>query len=131
MEQIIKNMNFKPMLENVNFERLAAPTQNATINMQTWDEVKVERLRSDAVKVYVQRSIKPEPKSLFSLSVKFSLEVLVNTAAYEQLDDPEEFFKKSQVMQVLCSHLATMIAQITANSAIGPVITAPVPMMPK
>lgn len=131
MEQIIKNMNFKPMLEDVEYQRLEVPKQNATVNMRTWDEIKVERLRSDAVKVYLERSIEPDPKSLFSLSVRFSMEVLVFTAAYENLDDPEEFFKKSQVMQVLCSHVATVIAQLTTHGPIGPMITAPVPIWPK
>ena len=131
MEQIIKNMNFKPMLEKIEYVRLTPPANNATINMRTWDEVKVERLRSDAVKVLLTRNIKPEPAHLFSIEVTMGLEVLVNTSAYEALDDAEEYFKTTQVMQVLSTHIATVIANITMHGPIGPMVTAPVPLMPK
>lgn len=131
MEQVIRNMNFRPLLEEVEFERFAPPVQNATINMRTWDEIKVERLRNDAVKVILDRNIKPEPECLFSLEVRMSLEVIINPSAFDRLDDPEEYFKQTQVMQVLCSHVATIVASLTTHSAIGPMITAPVPMMPK
>ena len=126
MEQVIRNMNFKPLIEKVEYERLAAPANNATINMQTWDEVKVERLRSDAVKVSLERNIKPQPKFLFSIEVKMSIEVVVNPSAYDALDDAEEYFKNTQIMQVLCSHIASVISAITLHSPIGPMITAPV-----
>lgn len=131
MEQVIRNMSIKPLLESVNYERLAAPTNNAVINMRTWDEIKVERLRSDAVKVSVQRFIKPEPSALFALDVKMSMEVLINVAAYEALDDPEAYFKGTQVMQVLVTHLATVMANITMFCPIGPIVTAPAPMISK
>ena len=131
MEQIIKNMNFKPILEKVEYNRLNLPANNSTVNMRTWDELKVERLRSDAVKVVVTRFIKPEPESLLSIEVKMGLEVLVNTAAYDALNDAEEYFKTTQVMQVLLTHIATIIANITMHGPIGPMVTAPVPMFPK
>lgn len=131
MEQIIKNMNFKPILEKIDYTRLAPPTNNSTINMRTWDEIKVERLRSDAVKVCLTRNIKPEPEFLFSIKVTMGMEVLVNTSAYENLDDAEEYFKNTQVMQVLTTHIATIIANITMHGPIGPMVTAPAPLMPK
>ena len=131
MEQVIKNMNFRPLLERVDYERLGAPANNATINMRVWDDLKVERLRSDAVKVIVERNIVPEPKTLFSIKVVMSAEVLVNPSAYDALDDGVEFFKGTQVMQALCSHVAAVAAQITLHSPIGPMITAPVPMLPQ
>ena len=131
MDQIIKNMNFKPILEKVEYKRLNLPTNNSTVNMRTWDEIKVERLRSDAVKVVVTRFIKPEPESLLSVEVKMGLEVLVNTSAYDALNDAEEYFKTTQVMQVLLTHIATIIANITMHGPIGPMVTAPVPMFPK
>jgi len=131
MEQIIKNMNFKPIIEKIDYTRLAPPTNNSTINMRTWDEIKVERLRSDAVKVCLTRNIKPEPEFLFSLKVTMGMEVLINTNAYENLDDAEEYFKGTQVMQVLTTHIATVIAEITMHGPIGPMVTAPAPLMPK
>lgn len=131
MEQIIKNMNFKPILEKVEYLRLAPPANNSTINMRNWDEIKVERLRSDAVKVMLTRQIKPEPECLFSAEVTLGLEVLINPSAYDALDDAEEFFKTTQVMQVLASHTATIIADLTMHGPIGPIITTPIPVMPK
>ena len=131
MDQIINNMNFKPILEKVEYKRLNLPANNSTVNMRTWDEIKVERLRSDAVKVVVTRFIKPEPESLLSVEVKMGLEVLVNTSAYDALNDAEEYFKTTQVMQVLLTHIATIIANITMHGPIGPMVTAPVPMFPK
>lgn len=131
MEQVIRNMNFKPLLEKVDYQRLGQPEQNATINMRTWDEVKVERLRSDAVKVCLTRFIKPSPEVLFSLQVTLGMEVLINTTAYEGLDNPEEYFKNTQVMQVLCTHIAMIMSNITMFCPIGPMVTAPVPVMPK
>ena len=59
------------------------------------------------------------------------LEVLVNTSAYDALNDAEEYFKTTQVMQVLLTHIATIIANITMHGPIGPMVTAPVPMFPK
>ena len=131
MEQVIKNMNFKPILEKVEYLRLNPPANNSTINMRIWDEIKVERLRSDAVKVILTRNIKPEPENLFSILVSMGLEVLVNTSAYEALDDAEEYFKNTQVMQVLATHVATVIANISMHGPIGPIVTTPVPTMPK
>ncbi len=131
MQEIIKNMNFKPILEKVEYLRLDMPANNATINMRNWDEIKVERLRSDAVKVCLTRNIKPEPKVLLSIEATIGMEVLVNPTAYNSLENPEEYFKTTQVMQVLATHIATIIANITMHSPIGPMVTAPIPTMPK
>ena len=83
MENVIRNMNFKPLLEKVEYEKLDPPANNSTINMRVWDEVSVERLRSDAVKVTMQRNIKPEPKSILSLAASMSVEVIVDANEYE------------------------------------------------
>lgn len=131
MEQVIRNMNFKPILEKVEYVRLDPPTNNSTINMRTWDEIKVERLRSDAVRACLTRNIKPEPEFLFSIEVKMGLEVLINPSAFDALDDAEEYFKNTQVMQVLATHVATVISNITMHGPIGPMVTAPMPIMPK
>lgn len=78
MEKVIKNMNFKPIMEVINYQRLAELTPSSTINMRVWDEMRVERLRHDAVKVYFKRNVKPEPASLFSFDVEMSVEVIVD-----------------------------------------------------
>ena len=131
MEQVIRNMNFKPLIDEIKYDRLDAPTNNAKINMQIWDEIKVERLRSDAVKVILTRAVEPQPKMLFSIKVTISMEVLINTSAYDALDDAVEYFKNTQVMQALCGHASTIISQITTHSPVGPMITAPVLMLAK
>ena len=131
MENVIRNMNFKPLLEKVEYEKLNAPERNATINMRVWDEIKVERLRSDAVKVLLTRFVKPEPANIFSITVCMSVEVLVDANAYDGLDDPELYFKNSQVSRLLASNVATILGNITLHSPIGPMITAPVVQMPQ
>lgn len=131
MEKVIRNINIKPLLEKVDYEKLDAPKQNATINMRVWDEVKVERLRSDAVKVILQRNVKPEPNCIFSLVVSLGLEVIVDGNEYDALDDAVEYFKNSQAARVLASHIATIIGEITMHSPIGPMITAPVLQLPQ
>ena len=67
MANVIRNMNFKPIIEKLNYERLSEPQPNGTVNMRVWDELKVERLRSDAVKVILTRFVKPEPSCIFSI----------------------------------------------------------------
>ncbi len=126
MENVIRNMNFKPLLEKVEYEKLDPPANNSTINMRVWDELKVERLRSDAVKVYLTRNIKPEPKSILKLEATMSVEVLINPSEYEKLDDAEKYFKESQVSRVLATTIAVVVADITMHSPIGAMITAPV-----
>ncbi len=131
MANVIRNMNFKPILEKVNYLRLNEPQPNATINMRVWDELSVERLRADAVKVTVQRNVKPEPDSIFTIEVAQSVEVLINTSEYDALDDAEDYFKKSPVSRVLASNIACILAELTIHSQIGPMITAPVCQFPQ
>lgn len=131
MANVIRNMNFKPILEKVAYNRMSEPEQGATINMRVWDELKVERLRTDAVKVILQRNVKPEPECIFSIEVAMGVEVVINTAEYENLDDNEEFFKTSPVVRVLASHIACILSELTIHSQIGPMITSPVCQFPQ
>ena len=131
MANVIRNMNFKPIIEKVEYQRMGEPEQGATINMRVWDEIKVERLRADAVKVILQRNVKPEPECIFSIEVALGVEVVINTAEYENLDDAEEFFKTSPVVRVLASNIACIMAELTMHSQIGPMITSPVCQFPQ
>ncbi|MBO5344474.1 MAG: hypothetical protein J6A51_01070, partial [Clostridia bacterium] len=78
MANVIRNMNFKPIIEKVDYQRLAEPEPSSSINMRVWDEIKVERLRADAVKVILQRNVKPEPSCIFSIEVALGVEVIIN-----------------------------------------------------
>lgn len=131
MEKVIKNMNFKPILENIVYKRLAEPAPSSTINMRVWDEMKVERLRQDAVKVYFKRNVKPQPDSLFSLEAEMSVEVIVNGQEFDDLADAVAYFKNSQVARVLASTVGTVVAELTLHSQIGPMMTAPVAQFPQ
>ncbi len=131
MANVIRNMNFKPIIEKVDYQRLAEPDANATINMRVWDELKVERLRPDAVKVILQRNVKPEPQCIFGIEVALGVEVVINTTEYENLDDPVEYFKDSAVARVLASTVALIMSELTQHSQIGPMITAPVVQLPQ
>ena len=131
MEKVIKNMNFKPIIENIVYKRLAEPAPSSTINMRVWDEMKVERLRQDAVKVYFKRNVKPQPDSLFSLEAEMSVEVIVNGQEFDDLADAVAYFKNSQVARVLASTVGTVVAELTLHSQIGPMMTAPVAQFPQ
>ena len=131
MANVIRNMNFKPILEKVDYQRLAEPQPSATINMRVWDEMKVERLRSDAVKVILTRNVNPEPGCIFSIVVSMGVEVIINTTEYETVDDPVEYFKTSPVARVLASNIACVLSELTIHSQIGPMITAPVVQFPQ
>ena len=131
MEKVIKNMNFKPIVENIVYKRLAEPAPSSTINMRVWDEMKVERLRQDAVKVYFKRNVKPQPDSLFSLEAEMSVEVIVNGQEFDDLADAVAYFKNSQVARVLASTVGTVVAELTLHSQIGPMMTAPVAQFPQ
>lgn len=131
MANVIRNMNFKPILEKVEYKRLNEPEANSSVNMRVWDELSVERLRADAVKVILQRNVKPEPECIFSIEVAQSVEVIVNTSEFDNLEDNEEFFKNSPVARVLASNIATILAELTIHSQIGPMITAPVCQFPQ
>ena len=131
MANVIRNMNFKPTIEKIDYTRLAEPQPSATINMRVWDEMKIERLRSDAVKVFLTRFVKPEPDCIFGIELTMSIEVIINTAEYEDLADDVEYFKNSAVARVLASNLSTVISALTIHSQIGPMITAPVVQFPQ
>lgn len=131
MANIIRNMNFKPILEKINYERLGEPAPSSTVNMRVWDELKVERLRSDAVKVILTRNVKPEPSCIFSIDVTIGVEVIINTSEYDSTEDPIEFFKTSPVGRVLAGHASCILTELTLHSQIGPMITAPVIQLPQ
>ena len=131
MANVIRNMNFKPILEKVDYQRLSEPQPSATINMRVWDEMKIERLRSDAVKVILTRNVNPEPGCIFSIVVSMGVEVIINTTEYETVDDPVEYFKTSPVARVLASNIACVLSELTIHSQIGPMITAPVVQFPQ
>lgn len=131
MANVIRNMNFKPIIEKIDYQRLNEPQPNSNVNMRVWDELSVERIRTDAVKVTVQRNVKPEPECIFSIEVAQSVEVIINTAEFEELDDAEDYFKASPVARVLASNIACILAELTLHSQIGPMITAPVCQFPQ
>ena len=131
MANAIRNMNFKPILEKVDYQRLGEPQPSSTINMRVWDEMKVERLRSDAVKVFLTRFVKPEPDCIFSIEVTIGVEIIINTTEYENIEDPVEFFKNSPVARVLASHVSCVLSELTVQSQIGPMVTAPVVQFPQ
>ncbi len=131
MANVIRNMNFKPIIEKIDYQRLSEPQPNSNVNMRVWDELTVERIRTDAVKVTVQRNVKPEPECIFSIEVAQSVEVIINTAEFEELDDAEDYFKASPVARVLASNIACILADLTLHSQIGPMITAPICQFPQ
>lgn len=131
MANVIRNMNFKPIIEKIEYERLAELQPSTTVNMRVWDEMKVERLRSDAVKVLLTRNVKPEPGCIFSIVTTMGVEVIINTSEYDNLEYPVEYFKTSPVARVLASNIASVLAGLTVHSQIGPMITAPVVQFPQ
>ncbi len=131
MANVIRNMNFKPIIEKIEYVREREPQPNDKINMRVWDEMKVERLRSDAVKVILQRNIEPEPKTIFSVKVALGIECLINTEEFDKLDDAVEYFKNSQISRVLASTVSSIISSLTLHSQIGAMVTAPVVQFPQ
>ncbi len=131
MANVIRNMNFKPIIEKIEYNREGEPKPNDKINMRVWDEMKVERLRADAVKVVLQRNVEPEPKTIFSIKVAIGIEVLINTEEFDKLDDSVEFFKNSQISRVLASTVSCVISELTLHSPIGAMITAPIVQFPQ
>lgn len=122
---VIKNMNVKPMLERAEFERLATPEKGATVNLRIGDEITISEISDEVVKVSVARTVASNPELIFKIFVEMSAEVLVNKKEYDELADPKEYFKKSPVARMLTAQIATVIANLTTNSAIGPMITVP------
>ena len=125
MDKIIKNMNVKPMLERAEFERLKTPENGENVNIRVGDTITIENVKEDVVKVCVARSVVSNPEYIFKIYVEMSAEVLVDKKAYDDLADKEDFFKKSPISRILTSQIATLIANLTTNSAIGPMITVP------
>lgn len=125
MEQIIKNMNAKPLLERVEYEKLNPPEKGAVVNFRVGDEIKVEEVKEDVVKVTIARTIASEPECIFKGYVEMSVEVQINKEAYDALPNKEDYFKKSAVSRLLVSQIVTVVANLTTNSAIGPMITVP------
>ena len=76
MANVIRNMNFKPIIEKLSYERLSEPQPNGTVNMRVWDDLKVERLRSDAVKIILTRYVL---KLLLILLNMINLMIVLNT----------------------------------------------------
>lgn len=125
MEQVIKNLNVRPMLERAEFEKLGAPEKGSTVNLRVGDEVKVEDISDDVIKVYVARTVASNPECIFKMYVEMSAEVQIDRKAYDNVKDKEDLFKKSAVTRMLSAQIATVIANLTTNSAIGPMITVP------
>ena len=126
MDKIIKNMNVKPMLERAEFERLQTPENGENVNIRVGDTLSIEELKDNVVKICVARSVVSNPEYIFKIYVEMSAEVLVDKKAFDDLADKEDFFKKSPIARVLTSQIATIIANLTTNSAIGPMITVPI-----
>jgi len=126
MDKIIKNMNVKPMLERAEFERLQTPENGENVNIRVGDTLTIESIKDDVLKISVARSVVSNPEYIFKIYVEMSAEVLVDKKAYDDLAEKEDFFKKSPIARVLTSQIATVIANLTTNSAIGPMITVPI-----
>lgn len=126
MDTIIKNMNVRPMLERAEFERLDTPKNGENVNIRVGDTIKVENVKDDVVKVSIARSVVSNPEFIFKIYVEMSAEILIDRQGYDALADAEDYFKKSPIARILTSHIATLISNLTQNSAIGPMITVPV-----
>ena len=126
MDNIIKNMNVKPMLDRAEFERLETPKNGENVNIRVGDTLTIEEIKNDVMKVSIARSVVSNPEFIFKIYVEMSAEILVDRQEYNNLADPEDYFKKSPISRILTSHIATLISNMTANSAIGPMITVPV-----
>ena len=125
MEQVIKNMNVRPLLERAEFEKLDAPEKGAMVNLRVGDEISLEELSGDVVKVSVARTVASNPECIFKIYVEMSAEIQVDKKEYEGLSDKKDYFAKSPVARMLAAQIATVIANLTANSPIGPMITVP------
>ncbi len=126
MDNVIKNMNVRPLLERAEFERLETPKNGENVNIRVGDTLTVENIKDDVVKVSIARSVVSNPEYIFKIYVEMSAEVLIDRQAYDSLADVEDYFKKSPIARVLTSHIATTLCNLTQHSAIGPMITVPV-----
>ncbi len=125
MEKVIKNMNVKPLLERAEYEKLDAPQKGATVNLRVGDSITVVNATEEIVKVSVGRTVASSPETIFKIYVEMSAEVHVDKVEYAKIINKDEFFKTNPIVRMLVSQIATVIANLTTNSAIGPMITVP------
>ena len=125
MEKVIKNMNIKPMLDRAEYERVEPPKNGESVNIQITDEVTVKLVSDEVARVSVARSAVSNPERLFKLYVEMSADVLVDKKAFSDLANPADYFKNTPICRALVSQIAALIANLTTNSPIGPMITAP------
>lgn len=125
MENVIKNLNIRPMLERAEYERVEAPKEGEAVNIQITDEVTVKLISDQVAKVSVARSAVSNPERLFKLYVEMSADVLVDKKYYDELSNPVEYFKKTPICRALVSQVAATIVNLTQNSPIGPMLTVP------
>ncbi len=126
MENVIKNMNIKPMLDRAEYERVEPPKNGESVNIQITDEVTVKLMSDEIARVTVARSAVSNPERLFKLYVEMSADVLVDKKYYDELANPSDYFKKTPICRALVAQIALLIANMTSNSPIGPMITAPI-----
>ncbi len=125
MENVIKNMNIRPMLERAEFERVELPKQGESINFQISDDVTVKLLNDQIAKVTVARSVVSNPERIFKIYVEMSADVLVEKKYFDELKDPADYFKRTPICRALAAQIANLISNMTVCSAIGPMITEP------
>ncbi len=125
MEKVIKNMNIKPLLDRAEFERLDAPKEGTMVNIRVGDEVTVKLLNDNVARVSVARSVVPEPECLFKIYVEMSADVAIDKKYYDELANPSDYFKNTPICRALVLQIVTLIANMTTNSAIGPMVTVP------
>lgn len=125
MENVIKNMNIRPMLDRAEFERVELPKQGESVNFQIGDEVTVKLLSDQVAKVTVSRSIVAQPERIFKIYVEMSADVMIEKKYYDELKDPADYFKHTPICRALAAQIANLISNMTVCSAIGPMITEP------
>ncbi len=125
MDKIIKNMNFKPLLDRAEFERLDPPKEGSMVNIRVGDEIEVKLLNDNIARVTIARSVVPEPECIFKIFVQMSADVAIEKKYFDELAKPTDYFKTSPICKALVLHISTLIANMTNNSAIGPLVTVP------
>ena len=125
MDKIIKNMNIKPLLTRAEFERLDAPKEGTMVNIRVGDEVEVKLINDNTARVSVARSVVADPECLFKIFVEMSADVAIEKKYFDELANPADYFKNTPICRALILHIATLIANMTTNSAIGPMVTVP------
>ncbi len=118
-------MNIKPLLERAEFEKLATPQAGSTINLRVGDTIEAKEIAEDIVKITVSRTVASNPECIFKIFVEMSAEVKVDKEEYDKLINKNEYFKTSPIVRTMISSIATLIANMTTASQIGPMITMP------